>query len=102
MVVDMLLLDEKVALKPLPQYACGCLFLISEIPKARCGRLFLISEVLKAWPPLRSYLINKETAKEGNDVDDDVHRDGDKPTSRDGVSSSDNDVAFAVRQYDER
>ncbi|KAF3536567.1 hypothetical protein F2Q69_00024833 [Brassica cretica] len=77
MVVDMLLLDEKIALKQPPQYACGCLFLISEIPKAK-------------------------TAKEGNDVDDDVDRDGDKPTSRDGVSSSDNDVAFAVRQYDER
>ncbi|KAG2246528.1 hypothetical protein Bca52824_086156 [Brassica carinata] len=38
--------------------------------------------------------------EEGNNVD--VDRDGNKPTSRDGASSSDNVEALAVRQYDER
>ncbi|CAA7052467.1 unnamed protein product [Microthlaspi erraticum] len=100
----------QVALQQPPQYACGC--------------LFLLSEVLKARPPLWKMVVqresveededeehfedvkeeenvnpNEEAEKEENDVEAD--QDGDKIISKDGDSSSDDDEPLAVKDSDE-
>ncbi|KAG7586794.1 CCAAT-binding factor [Arabidopsis thaliana x Arabidopsis arenosa] len=100
----------QVALQQPPQYACGC--------------LFLLSEVLKARPPLWKMVVQRESVEEEEDVEhfedviegDDidannkaekdennveVDHDGGEKTSRDGDSSSDDEEALAVRQSDE-
>ncbi|CAL9240419.1 unnamed protein product [Arabidopsis halleri] len=100
----------QVALQQPPQYACGC--------------LFLLSEVLKARPPLWKMVVQRESVEEEEDVehfedviegddidpnkkaendenDVEVDHDGGEKTSRDGDSSSDDEEALAVRQSDE-
>ncbi|KFK41662.1 hypothetical protein AALP_AA2G156700 [Arabis alpina] len=99
----------QVALQQPPQYACGC--------------LFLLSEVLKARPPLWKMVVQREAAEEEEDVEhfedakeeDDIEpneeaekeeknveidHDGGKITSKDG-DSSDDEEALAVKQSDE-
>ncbi|CAH8359277.1 unnamed protein product [Eruca vesicaria subsp. sativa] len=102
----------QVALQQPPQYACGC--------------LFLLSEVLKARPPLWNMVVQRESVVEEEDVEhfedvkeeDDIdpikeaekegnvvevdHED-DKITSRDDDddNSSDDEEALAARQSDE-
>ncbi|CAH2066927.1 unnamed protein product, partial [Thlaspi arvense] len=98
----------QVALQQPPQYACGC--------------LFLLSEVLKARPPLWNMVVQRESVEEDEDVEhfedvkeeddidpnkevekeaNDIEVDNDKIASRDGDSSSDDEEALAVRQSDE-
>ncbi|KAF8111259.1 hypothetical protein N665_0076s0243 [Sinapis alba] len=100
----------QVALQQPPQYACGC--------------LFLLSEVLKARPPLWNMVVQRESVVEEEDVEhfedvkdeDDtepikeseqegndakVDHDEKKITSRDDDDSSDDEEALAVRQSDD-
>ncbi|XP_010415991.1 PREDICTED: CCAAT/enhancer-binding protein zeta-like [Camelina sativa] len=100
----------QVALQQPPQYACAC--------------LFLLSEVLKARPPLWKMVVQSESVEEEEDVEhfedviegDDivpinvaendksnvqVDHDGGEITGRDGDSSSDDEEALAARQSDE-
>ncbi|CAN8235305.1 unnamed protein product [Cochlearia groenlandica] len=100
----------QVALQQPPQFACGC--------------LFLLSEVLKARPPLWNMVSQRESVVEEEDVehfedvkeeDDAEHKkeaekekngaeadlDGVKITSKDDDDSSDDEEALAVRQSDE-
>ncbi|CAG7904446.1 unnamed protein product [Brassica rapa] len=97
----------QVALQQPPQYACGC--------------LFLLSEVLKSRPPLWNMVVQRESVVEEEDVEhfedakdeDDIDPikeaekekndvEEDKITSKDDDDdSSDDEEALAVRQSDE-
>ncbi|KAL1203743.1 Protein SLOW WALKER 2 [Cardamine amara subsp. amara] len=100
----------QVALQQTPQYACGC--------------LFLLSEVLKARPPLWNMVAQRESVEEEEDVEHfedvkgedeivpnkeaeieenvvEVGQDDGRITSRDGDASSDDEETLAVRQSDE-
>ncbi|ESQ27942.1 hypothetical protein EUTSA_v10018056mg [Eutrema salsugineum] len=102
----------QVALQQPPQYACGCLFLLSEVLKARppLWKMVVLRESVEEEEDVEHFEDvkeeddidpNKEAEKEGNDVEVDHDGDGGKLTSRDDDASSDDEEALAVRQSDE-
>uniref|UniRef100_A0A1J3K4C8 CCAAT/enhancer-binding protein zeta n=1 Tax=Noccaea caerulescens TaxID=107243 RepID=A0A1J3K4C8_NOCCA len=100
----------QVALQQPPQYACGCLFLLSEVLKARppLWKMVVQRESVEEEEDVEHFEdvkeeddidLNKEAEKEG--IDAEADHDGDKITSKDGDSSSDDEEALAVKESDE-